>query len=299
MTKTFLLAVFFMISSSVCKAQEWMTSLDAAQRIALVQDKFIFMIWEEASLIPYPVIMNDDQGKIFVFEDFMENEAIGKMIWENFVPVKVSESEYNTLYMQAKKNENLNYLEQLGDDRIKIMDANLNIVNVSYSPPAYFNLTEFMGIYALDTSFLKAELTTYFNQKDYVSAWRLASKYFDFSVLVNQKARPDILRLAVKYLDEAEMLIVDVPAEDQKDYKEKTDLLRLSQFLINDQPRKVLRKLKKLEKGTINPNNAPMVAYLYYTSYALLKDPDNMKLWREKVNAANAKKANLIRIMNL
>ena len=40
--------LFFLISFTFnfCQSQEWMNSLDVAKRLALVQDKMLFVVWE-------------------------------------------------------------------------------------------------------------------------------------------------------------------------------------------------------------------------------------------------------------
>ena len=98
MKRCILFFILTLSTSSLCFSQQWMTSLDAAKRIALVQDKFLFVIWEDAALIPYPVIMNDDKGNAIVFENMFDHEEINRIIWEYFVPVKLNEDLYGKLY---------------------------------------------------------------------------------------------------------------------------------------------------------------------------------------------------------
>lgn len=292
--KCILFLMLSLVTSYSCLSQEWMTSLDAAKRIALVQDKLLFMIWEEAALIPYPVILNDANGNGVLFENLFENEEINRIIWEYFVPVKVNEDRYPELYNQIKDTRTRRYKAQFEDDNIKIMDVNCNIVNTSISPEAYFNLSEFISIYALNTSFLNAELKNYSEHKDFSTSFRLASKYMDYAILVNDKVREDIIYLANMYLDEVDKHLLENDLDDEINFKHKSGLMRISQYLLQNRPRKVLRLLKKFDVSEIDDTNKALLAFLYYTAYQLRKDEKNIALWKDKVSPINLRKAELI-----
>lgn len=294
MKKCFLFFILTLGISNMCSSQEWMTSLDAAKRIALVQDKFLFMIWEDAALIPYPVIMNNVNGHEVVFETMFDHQEINAIIWEYFVPVKVNEDLFGTLYDQIKDTRSRSYMAQFEDDNIKIMDVNFNIVNTSRSPEAYFNLSDFITAYAWNTSYLKAELQNYSEQKDFGTSFRLASKYMDYAILVDGKGRPDIINMANMYLDEADKHLLENDFDQKISYQRKSSLLRLSQYLLQDRPRKVLRSLKRYDKSELYQTNEALHAFLYYTSYRLKKDKENAELWKSKVSSINLKKAELI-----
>lgn len=295
MKRCILFIMLTLAVSNFCISQEWMTSLDAAKRIALVQDKMLFMIWEDAALIPYPVIMNDKNGKEILFDDLFAHEDINQILWTYFVPIKVNESQYAQLYDQIKDSRKRSYMAQFDDDNIKIMDANFNIVNTSQSPEAYFNLSEFITTYALSTSLLNAELKSYSEHKDFSTAYRLASKYMDYAIFVNDKVRGDIINLAELYLDEADTYFLNNDLENKLNFDQKSNMLRLSKYLLQNRPRKVLRELKKIERSEVDETNQTLLAFLYYTAYQLQKDRQNAELWRSKVSAVNLKKAELIR----
>ena len=280
-------------------AQQWMTSFDAAKRIALVQDKMLFMIWEEAAQIPYPVVMNNQRGQRVIFENMFDNPEINKVIWEYFVPVKVNESLYADMYDQLGDDRSQSYMYQFDDDNIKIMDANGYILNTSFSPEAYFDLSEFIRRYALNTSFLKTELDNYAEQRDFFSSFRLASKYMDYSILVNDKIREEVINLANIYLDEADGYLVTENSEEKNNFEVKSNMLRLSQYLILDRPGKVLRQLKKMDEEPMDESNQSLQAFLYYTAYKLKEDEKDAALWKSKVSLVNLKKAELITNIHL
>ena len=294
MKRCMFILMLFLVSSNLCLSQEWLTSLDVAKRVALVQDKFLFMIWEEASLIPYPVIMNDEKDNLILFDNLFENEEINQLIWKNFVPVKVNEALYSELYDQIKNTKSQSYIAQFEDDNIKIMDANFNIVSTSISPEAYFNLSKFMNIYALNTSFLNTDLRNYSEHKNFNTTFRLASKYMDYAILVGEKAREDIVNLADRYLDEADRYLLQSDLDNKLTFQRKIDLMRLSKYLILNRPKKVIRTLKKFDKSELDETNESLINFLYYTSYRLLKDDKKAQQWLDKVSTLNLKKAELI-----
>lgn len=275
-------------------SQEWLTSLEAAKRIALVQDKFIFMIWEDAAEIPYPVTMKNDRGNIVFFDDLFANEEINEVIWRYFVPVKVSENEYAELFDQTTIGKSKSYIAQFEDDNIKIMDANCMILNTAFSPEAYFDLSKFISRYALNTSFLTADLNNYAEHQSFNTSFRLASKYMDYAILVLPNVRKEVLKMADIYLDEAEIYLSKEESDDTVAFQTKIDLLRLSKLLLVDRPRKVLRKLRRIDASEIGPTNESQYALLYYTAYLLRKDKKNADLWEPKMTSANIKKAKLI-----
>ncbi|TDU39529.1 hypothetical protein BXY82_1555 [Gelidibacter sediminis] len=294
MKKYILFFVLSIVPLSFCVAQEWLTSLDAAKRIALVQDKMLFMVWEDAAEIPYPVIILDDKGREVVFDNLFEHPEINRVIWEYFVPVKVSEDLYPKLYDDIKDIRSASYIKQFEDDNIKVIDSNGMIVNTSHSPEAYFNLTEFITHYAINTAYLKAELDNYSQHQDFNTAFRLASKYLDYAILVNKHARADIIQVATLYLDDADRYLSEHSQEDKDHLARKIELLRLSEHLIEDRPRKVLRALKKMGLSDVDTSNKDLLAFLYYTAYVLNNDKKDAEEWESQVSSVNLKRAQLI-----
>lgn len=290
--------ILFLILSigifNFCFSQEWLTSLETAKRVALVQNKFLLMIWEDAALIPYPVLMNDEKGNTILVENLFDYDEINRVIWDYFVPVKLNERVYSELYEQIKNTRSRTYMAQFEDDNIKIVDVNLNIINTSDGLEAYSNLSKFLSKYALNTSFLNADLRNYLLQKDFGSAFRLASKYFDYAILVHNNVREDIIQISDLYLDEAIAFLPDSRLEERSNFEQKAKLLGLSKFLLKNKPGKVQRQLKKIQTSEIDQTNKSLLAFLYYTSYQLQKDEKNAELWKSEVSLVDLKRAELI-----
>lgn len=290
MKKIILIVLISLGSFAVGHSQEWMTSLDVAKNLAFVQDKLLFVIWEDASFESYPVLIRDEKGNSFV-DDLFANEGLNELIWDHFVPVIISEYQYPELYQDIKGRRSQLYIDKFNDDTIKIMDVNGNIINTSMAYYDYLDIIKFISKYAINTNFLKAELANYRERKDFNTTYRLASKYTDFAILAGDDVRGEIIKLSNYYLQEAKEFI---PNESSKELEEKIELQKLKQTLVLGRPKKVLRQLKRMNADAIDVSNEPLVAFLYFTAYSVLKDETKASVWRSKVSLVNLKKANLI-----
>ncbi|MCH7523660.1 MAG: hypothetical protein IIC74_01290, partial [Bacteroidetes bacterium] len=202
MKKAILLFVFVLTSFNFCLAQEWFTSFDVAKRLAIIQNKMLFVMWEDAMNYQYPVLIDNDNGDSIV-TDLFKDEHVNRLIWNFFVPVKISESKYAELSHQIKETRGTKYFNKLTDDSIKIMDVNGNILNINISYEYIENVSLFFNRYAFDTSFLKQELINYSRKKDLTTAFSLASKYLDFAVFAEKDIRFELIQLANIYFNES------------------------------------------------------------------------------------------------
>ena len=285
---------------SFCQPREWYTSLDAAKRLAVVQNKMVLMIWEESASFPFPVIVNTTEGKSIYIEDMFQNEYVSNLIWEYFIPVKVSDDNYADMIEAVKEKGNQRYIDKFNDDSFKVLDANGNILNIyDVNDDFRFNISKFIQKYGLNTSFLKSELQSYSKLKDYYSTYRLASKYIDYASYVQKSLRKEIIALSLIYLEEANRKLAKNTTENRANYLQQIELLKLKQSLVLNKPRRVLRLLKKIDTKDIAEFNTSLIDFLNYTAHGLLKDEKNASLWRTKLSLVNLKKANQIINSNL
>lgn len=298
MKKLIIKALFLLFAVQISTAQAWMTSLDLAQKLASVQNKMVLMVWEETTLYPYPVYVNDDEGNTIFIENLYEDENVSPLIWENFIPVIVSDSQYADLYLKIKDKRNRNYIDKFNDNSIKIMDINGNILNVSNTYEELQNITTLIQNYALNTEFITPELLGYQQEANFYSAYFLASKYLDFSIYSNETLRPELIGLSTIYLDEAREFIETHPKEEQLALSQRIELLTIEEQLIAKRAKKVLRLLKRMNAENVEANNEPVVAFLYYTAYLILKDETKAAVWKSKISSVNLKKAKLIINLN-
>lgn len=286
--------LFMLMTFQVCQSQDWMTSLDAAKRLALVQNKMIFMMWEEATLRRFPVIIENDKGSALLVDDLFESDFLNAKIWEHFVPVSVSESMYAELYDDFKKRRNDIFMAKLSDNSVKIIDVNGNILNVNPDYDGVLNLSKLISTYYLNTTFLNPNLSNYSKQQNFTTAFRLGIKYTDLAIYSNAKARPEVVKLSNLYLEEAQEYLENGDFDNKPGLLQKLELIELKQQLILNSPRKVIRKLNRLEPSEIDETNESLVAFLYLTAYRVLKDEESASVWRPKVTLINLEKSKKI-----
>lgn len=284
--------VLFM-TAQLSFTQEWMTSLSFAERLALVQNKMLFVMWEESTLYPFPVQFTDDKGNL-VLTDLFEDEQVNQILWDHFVPVMIPEFQYEELFAKIDGKRLANYINKFNDDSIKVMDANGNILNVNESNTGLLDLSDFINRYAFNTVYLQPNLMSYRENKNSVSAIRLALAYYDFAIFNKKDIKKEIINLGNIYLEEANAFLETEQLEDKQVVQQRNQLHELKQYLVLDRPKKVLRDLKKMKDEQILDQNVPLHAFLNYTAYKMLGKDKDADIWKSDVSLVDLKKAELI-----
>lgn len=289
--KKSILSCLFILIVSVCNSQEWFTNFDVAKRLALVQDKMLFVLWEDSFKYSIPVIINTEKGEVMA-TDLAKDVSLDPVIWEYFVPVKLQELQYEEFLKNAKGRGDT-YVNKLNDNSIKIMDFNGNILNANNSYEEIDNLTNIILKYALNTSYLKSDLENYDEEKNFTNAMRLALKYVDYSIFADDAIKEDIIALANIYLDESEKMVSEMKG-DEESYEQKIELIRIKELVILNEARKANRKLKRIDAEEIDPINEPLFIFLNYTVAKMLNDEAEADIWKSKISSVDLKKAELI-----
>lgn len=292
MKKVFILIICLLFSKQTILAQDdWMNSLYAAKRLALTQDKMLLMVWEESMFYRLPALITVGNDKYFLIKNLFESPQINALLWDHFVLVKVSEDEFTDWYKTIRKKRSPRYLEKFGADDLKVLDVNGNILNTSLDEDFPLNLNKFIYKYALNTSYLKQELINYNKERTFYSTFYLASKYIDYAFYVDNQVREEIINLSAIYLEEAKELLLVEDLDNKIGLDQRIELLEIEQYLVLGQPKKSLRKLKKIEKSTIHGANNQLYAFLCFVAYRMLWDEQNAALWRPKISMADLDKA--------
>ncbi len=273
----------------------WMTSMPIAKKLALQQNKPILMVWEEATMYPLPVLVNDENGKKVVLRNMFEVPELTELLWEHFVLVVVEELFYEDMFADIKGKRRQSYIDSFNDDTLKVMDASGTIIGTSGAATELLNLSAFVEKYALNMSYLKQEQVNYNTNKDFYSTFYLATKYIDYSVFVNKKLRPEILKVSDIYLKDTETLLAqDTTQTDKAQLLQRIALTKLNQDLVKNKSRRVLRELKKFDASKIEGANASLFAFLNYTAHRLRNDTEEFAKWESQISLVNLKKAQAI-----
>jgi len=286
--------ICFLFTSLISNAQEWMSNLKVAQNLALVQNKMILMIWEEETFNDYPIVVVNKNNQRIVLNNLFEEMELNKAIWEYFIPVVVSEYVYNDLYEKIKNKRPQSYIDKLSDASLKVMDIHGNIVNITMPYDDEFNLSQIIEDYAFNTEFLAQELRNYKDNKNFLTAYFLASKYLDFAASNKAKVRPNIINLAKIYMQEAEDLLPLESNNKQDEFAQRLEMLQLQANLLEGKAARVIRILKRMDKGNIYESNKSFQAFLNYTAYKIRRDNENANIWKSMVSSVNLNKADAI-----
>ena len=275
-------------------AQEWLTSFTLAKKLALSKNKMLLVIWEDSANYSYPVILEDIDGTKVVTELF-ESDAIKTLVWKYFVPVVISESNYQQLFDKIDGKRNMTYINRFNDDDVKVMDPNGNILDLRAKDEFVTqNLTSIIKKYALDTSFLEAELSSYFENKNYATTFRLANKYLDFAIYAENFVKEEIIMLANIYMLEAENLLQNSDYATKEALLQKHELLKIKEALILGKDNKARRMLKKYTEEDIDKINVALFAFLNYTTYRSLDKIDLALPFKSKMLQSDLNKVKFI-----
>ncbi len=299
MKKIVLILLVIFVFGSNGFAQEWFTSFDVAKRLALVQNKMLFVMWEDSFKTPYYVSITNENGEVIVI-DLTENENLSKLIWDYFIPVLLPESDYGKFLNKAKKaTTSLAYTDKLEDDSIKIMDVNGYILNTNFYIESVQNVTSLIKFYSLDTSYLNSYFRSYSKKENFTTTFILASKYLDFAIFSGNDTRFDIVDLATIYFKEAKNHLAESDLNNKSAFLQKLNLLEIKELLILNNANKAKRLLRRTKTSEIDNINESLYVFLNYTTFMLLKDKEAAALWKEKMSSVNLKKAELILKTNI
>lgn len=296
MKSRLLTIVIVIIHIGTINAQEWMRSLSVAQDLAMVQNKMVLMVWEDATTYEYPVTVNDNKGRTIRIRNLFTDEEVTPLIWEHFVPVIVNEDKYEELFLKIKDKRTQDYIDKFNDNSIKIMDINGNILNVNFSPN-YQNITGLILNYGLNTEYINSELKAYRDKPDFYSAYFIAEKYLDIILYLNFELSWDFAQLSKIYAQEAAIFIeTDTSSEDKAKLTQRLMLLEIKSDLITKNPRRARKKMKLLEKEGIMETNLTMYTYLKYITNAIFNRSDKNRdlLSNGKLSSRNLKNAERI-----
>lgn len=244
MKKLFLFLVLF--TSQFINAT-WITSFDEAQKLSLATNKFIVVDFWATWCGPC---------KKMDYDSWSDKEV--GVILQDYIQLKI---DIDTNRELASKYD----IKSIPN--MFIMDGNGKVV---YSFLGYRNATELkkeIEKFAISTEFLSTDLINYYKKNSFNTCARVAQKYLDYTLLVDNEIKSNILKVSDEYLSEAKK---DLSKKDD-DYNEKhqkLELLELFRFAYSLNFTKLEKKLVQFKEIDILENN---LNYYYFLNYMVAK----------------------------
>lgn len=241
----------------------WLNSFEDAQKLAIATNKLIFVDFTAPWCAP-----------------------CRKMEREAFSDPEISALMQNYVLLKVDFDNNMSMRSRYGVKGIPyafIIDSQGEIVNKQLGYTGKDEVQKLLKAYAINTAYLQREHSLYIQNKNYVTALRLAQQYLDFGLFNSKNIRPDLFRLAGVYLKNAEKLL----EKDQANYEmmvQKIELLKITSDLYAGRFKRVNRKISKFREEEILEENKSRFVFLHYVLAAEAKRAD-AESWEQEVKS--------------
>lgn len=240
----------------------WMTSFEDAQKLALVHNKLI--------VVDFWATWCGPCKKMDV--DAWNTEEVSKLM-DGFIPLKIDIDSETAFARRYGVNSIPN---------IFVIDPNGEIVASDVGYKSKVDLIKYLKKYMLNTSFLNREMVSYFQNENFASTFRLAKKYMDYSLLVDNEVKNEFYTLADIYLNKSSKLVTNQPK-----FEEKLALLEMTIDVYRGNHKRVSRKLSKTKEEDIDAINKCDFYFLNYCISRNDEDEDQALVWLDKLKQTN------------
>lgn len=264
---------FLITFSANADSSNWLTSLDQAKKIALGSNKLILVDFWATWCGPC---------KRMDAESWSKKEV--QILMNDYVSVKI-DIDRNRSLAQKYGVQGIPY--------IFIMDGNGKVVYQQMSYKRKSEVIKLLKKYAINTSYLSADMINYYKKQNFITAFRLGIKYQDYSLHLGDSLRNDIIDVSTKYLDEARNYLKETEIKNKTLLKQKLDLFTIQEYLILNRPEKALKKLNKLHDNDLQEGNKKFYAFLKYVAYLQKNDEEMITKTKDEISETDLKKAEL------
>ncbi len=255
-------------------ADNWLYDFEEAKKLALATNKLILVDFWATWCGPCKKMDRESWSKDDV-----------KLLMSGYVPVKI-DIDSNRELASRYNIRSIPY--------VFVLDGNGKVVHQTMSYKSKSELVDLLKTYALSTEFLSNELISYYKKQSFVSAYRIASKYHDYSLYLDEDLRKDFLKASDDYFEEALDYLDEEDFKKKAAFRQKIELYDIQKELLLNNARRAMKLLKKIDKVDVDKMNNRFFAFLNYATYKLMNNKDQTKLWEGEVTEADKQKVKLL-----
>ncbi|WP_299890782.1 thioredoxin domain-containing protein [uncultured Lacinutrix sp.] len=271
MRNIFTSLIVVLLFTSSLSADNWLYSFDDAKKMALSTNKLILVDFWATWCGPCKRMDSESWSKEEV-----------QSLMNNYVPVKID--------LDKNKSLALKYGVR-GIPYVFIMDGNGKVIyqQMSYKPKN--EVITLLNKYAISTQFLSQDLINYYKKDSFSNAYRLAIKYQDFCVLLNEDLRYKFIKASDSYFDEAKIALKKSGLKNKDRFSQKIKLYEIQKKIILNNSKKALKLLDKFNKNKLDEKNLQLYNYLCYIAYKKTKNIDKASEMSAKLSEKDLKKS--------